>query len=343
MVKLHISITGYAHPEWRDPGVFYPDSVKDAQRLDYYSTIFNAVTITSTLLGQPKRDMYGLWLSSVSSSTSFKFIVTAPQGIFIASPEGVAIGWRSFWEGESNRGGCKILHDAGRLGCVIIEAPINTPYNTRTAKRLTLLGKLLPKDIDITFSFKHCSWWDGRATLLKYFERNPRWAITVPYVENEFVSAGWAGRMPSTRPSSVRETIPNIITTDFIHISLNGSLGPSIGSYDESDFLERLASKIESYGDLGIENVYLTLQNTESSVCFPLPAMVYGGGVLCPQLRPMPANGVDKPCCLHDALRLKDIWGCRTKIEPKEVLVTKEGYELDDDGYVKVVALTRKP
>lgn len=305
-LKLYISTMGHVYQH--DEENFYPSNLSEDERLGYYASKLNSVTIKSTFFGQPETSLYETWLENVKDNESFRFVVVAPKLMSYAkSLKDARSAWKFFWEGTDQRGGCRVLHQQGKLGCILLEFSNAFYYSQRNANRLKALKTIIPTSVRVALEFRHWSWWENKKSLTTIFEQNKNWCISTPYVENGLVEEGWAGNLPSTRISHKVERVPTTITTDFIFLSFHGTMGRQLGSYDDGSFLENIASKIEKYKEQGITTIYCSFNNTESSYCFPLPAAFVMGLTLRPQLKELPDNQKDLPCCLHDALRLTDL------------------------------------
>jgi uncharacterized protein YecE (DUF72 family) len=324
--KLYISTMGHVYQH--DDGDFYPRDLPEDDRLSFYASKFNSITIKSTFFGQPKTDLYETWLENVKDNESFQFVLAAPKLMTHAkSIKDVKKAWSFFWDGIDHRGGCRVLHDQGKLGCILLEFANTFYYSPRNANRLKALKAIIPKTIRVAFEFRHWSWWENKKILTAIFEQNKNWCVSTPYIENGLVKGGWAGNLPSTRISHKVERIPTMITTDFVFLNFHGTMGPQLGSYDNGLFLENIALKMEEYKKQGVSTIYCSFNNTDSSYCFPLPATFVMGLNLRPKLKDLPDGQEDLPCCLHDALRLTDL---RREIDECP-------YQLDARGHVKLV------
>ena len=72
------------------------------------------------------------------------------------------------------------------------------------------------------------------------------------------------------------------------------------------------------------DDIFCIFNNTESTYCRPFPPTEFDDSIFWPELRVLPSySDSDLPACLHDSLRLKEIWENR-------------GLEVDDEGFVKV-------
>jgi len=325
-MELYIATTGYVYHDC-EIGDFYPADLPDSERLKYYSSVFNSITIKSTFFGQPKLDTYKEWLASTSGNKSFKFILTAPRYMSHSKNiKDLKRIWNLFWGGPD---GCKIFHQQARLGCILIEFPSCFCFSSKNIGRLKALQKILPNTVKFAFEFRHWSWWEKKETdIVDLFLQNKNWCIVTPYVENSLVESGWAGNLPSTRVNSEKEAIPSVLTSDFTVLNFHGTMGRRLGSYDENSFLEKMVSRIRQYQNNGVNTVFCSFNNTDSSYCFPLPGILIMGIPLRPQINELPKHTqLDLPCCLHDATRFGKLW--------KEI--DEYPFSVDDHGHTEMV------
>jgi uncharacterized protein YecE (DUF72 family) len=325
--KLYIATLGYVYPG--DDGNFYPLGTQEREKLQYYASKFNSILIRTTFFGQPKTDTYADWIEVVDDNPEFKFIITAPKLLTHSkSLEDVVSTWKFFWDGIDDRGGCKILHQHDRLGCLFMEFPNTFCYSTRNANKLKGLMKIVPSDVRCAVEFRHWSWWENKDELRHIFGLHPGWCISTPYVENGLVGCGWAGNLRSTRVQNQQEPVPTLITTDFIFLNFYGTLGKHLGSYDSESFLERMVSRIKEYRAQGVDTTYCSFSNTDSSYCFPLPGVCVLGLPIRPKMKELPSHtSTDLACCLHDAKRFEKLW--------KDI--EECPYQIDESGYVEMV------
>lgn len=326
-LELYVATLGYLYPECEE-GKFYPLNMADEDRLKYYASKFNSVLISSTFFGQPKTEIYLKWLQSVSDNPNFKFIISAPK-LLTHSKTVKDIGniWKFFWEGNDRRGGCKIIHQSGKLGCILVEFPNIFCFSRRNVNKLKSIMSIIPSDIKIAAEFRHWSWWEHRQDTEQIFKEYPEWCISAPYVENGLVGCGWAGTIPSTRVQNDKESMPIVQTTDFTFLSFYGTMGKYLGSYDDKSFLERVVARIKDQQTKGINTVFCSFNNTDSSYCYPLPGIYLAGLPLRPKIKELPSHTqIDLPCCLHDAQRFEKVW--------KEI--EEYPYQIDERGHAEL-------
>ena len=315
---LYIATSGYTYPECED-GKFYPLGMAERDRLEFYASKFDSITIKSTFFGQPKVETYQGWLNSVKNNHNFKFIISAPKLLSHSKTiKNIKDVWDFFWDGKKQRGGCKTLHLQGKLGCILIEYPPSFCWSVRNVNKLKTVMKIVPSDLRCAVEFKHWSWWEHQTELCQLFHAFPGWCITTPYVENGLVDSGWAGNLPSSRVQTSRDPpVPILVTSKFIFLNFYGTMGKHLGSYDSNSFLERTIARIRSCKkNDDIDTVFCSFHNTDSSYCFPLPCMFVMGIPLKPKIKELTSHTqIDLPCCLHDARRFEKLWneieGCQ--------------------------------
>lgn len=344
MVKVYISTAGFVYDSWKSPTVFYPEGMCILDYLEFYASKFNSLTVTSTFVGQSCTfsKMYETWAKKVAKNESFKFVILAPKAFTHGTTSILKMKsiWNDFWatgdaDTADKKEGCEVLHTAGKLGCVVLQFPSKFLCDEKNMARLERMYKILPKAVRFSFDFRHWSWWERSGggeehpSGAEVFSRGKdNVCISTPYVENGLVDFGWAGNLPSTRVFAKKSKVP-IFDGDsgasFAHITFNGSFGAGIGSYDNHDFLERTAAMLANLK--GVGEVFCSFNNTSSSFCFPLPGLEISGLFLHPQISELPFYAeVDRPGCLHDALRLGDI------LEKN----MKSKYKIGEDGYVEI-------
>lgn len=344
-MRILIGTTGFSYEDWNGPNVFYQSTTDTLEsQLCYYMTRFDMLTISSTYESQPCANMYTEWANlALKTRKDFSFVVIAPKKFTDSHSISSSIReWTRFWNGytvRTNRGcerterkgECKILFDKGVLGCVVLQFPGSFHYNDRHLNKILKITKLIPPTLKLSFEFLHSSWREERSKIAEMFRTRPSWCISTPFVENGLVDFGWAGNIKSTRTHdafTANSRGPSVLlTTDFVHISLCGTLGPHIGSYDRDGFLERFSVELKKLESAGVKTAFCSFDATtpQTTFCNPLPGMVISGFFLNPKISDLPSHtSVDRPCCLHDAIRLQ------------ELLRSTRKYKRDSEGFVEI-------
>jgi uncharacterized protein YecE (DUF72 family) len=262
--------------------------------------------------------------------------------------------WENFWNGVA-----KPFHRRQKLGCVIMEFLPTFDASPSNLRKLRSMGRWLPtsqpiglggdavkrhpsnfvsveeRPIKFAFEFRHWSWWNS-LEVVNFFLERPNWCIATVYIENELVSNGWAGNLPSTRTiiTATRKMKP-IVTTDWTYFVFHGTKGKHVGSYDEHNFLERFAEEVRNLTVARSEpplpltavrsepplplTVYTCFTATKSTFCHPLPAAMVDGFLFDLKLATLPLSDDDLPCCLHDCLKLKKIFSRKENVGGTEI------------------------
>jgi uncharacterized protein YecE (DUF72 family) len=145
-VRLLTGTGGFAYKEWK--GTFYPEKLKDAEMLRYYSARFPAVEINNTFYRMPKAELLEKWAADVPDG--FTFVLKAPQRITHQGRlrnEGNPLG--DFLQAAQTMG--------ERLGPLLFQLP---PFFHKDAERLRAFLALLPAERRAAFEFRHESWAD---------------------------------------------------------------------------------------------------------------------------------------------------------------------------------------
>jgi uncharacterized protein YecE (DUF72 family) len=145
-MNFFIGTSGFGYKEWK--GKFFPEDMKPAGMLRFYAERFNAVEINNTFYRMPKRELLESWVKEVPAT--FIFGLKAPQKITHI---------KRLKEAQSE---VDYFIDVARvlknqLGPLLFQLPGNFK---KDAARLRDFLALLPRDLRITFEFRHESWFD---------------------------------------------------------------------------------------------------------------------------------------------------------------------------------------
>lgn len=360
--SIMIGTAGFSYDNWTDPDVFYPpETTTIKEQLRYYASKFNMLTISSTYESHPQSSLYTEWADIVlNARTDFLFVVVAPKSFTWSHSIAASIKeWDRFWNGYDatvtssdsstdgncrshiRKGGCKILFDKGVLGCVVLRFPSSFHYSERHVNKILKIMKLTPPKLKFSFVFHHCSWKENQGNVVELFQERTNWCISTSFVENRLVDPGWAGNISSTRTKDAfmkkaktngRNGQSILLTTDFAHICLAGTLGPYMGSYDKDNFLERFNKELQKMKKMGI-TTFCSFEATSpgTTFCRPLPGLVISGFFLNPQIAELPSHTiVDRPCCLHDAFRLQEL------SNNSRAYGITQAYKRDSEGFVEL-------
>jgi uncharacterized protein YecE (DUF72 family) len=146
-MKLRAGTSGFAFKEWKGP--FYPEKMKDAEMLGFYSTKFPTVEINNTFYRLPKEELLRNWAEQVPDA--FSFSIKASQRIthFTRLKE------------ESFDAADYLLRTVGvmgqKLGPILFQLP---PNMKKDLDRLNVFFDRLPRDRRYTVEFRHDSWFE---------------------------------------------------------------------------------------------------------------------------------------------------------------------------------------
>jgi uncharacterized protein YecE (DUF72 family) len=321
--NIYVGTTGFIYDCWESPSVFYPEGMNFENYLEFYSTKMNSLTVSTTYYSKPPKGIYSEWVLKVPDN--FQFLVTAPKKLIETKLVDIKKIWNEFWIDDE----CSVFFNQKKLGCVILQFSSKFDFCDKHANRISFFVKILPKDVRFVLDLRHWSWWSDNGT--KFLRGVPNnFCVSTPYIENSLVNYGWAGTLPSTRTHPAHKNKISMPTTgEFIHINFCGTYGPGLGTYDSNEFLECLAMRFLDYG----KDIFCSFNNIHSTFCFPLPGIMFSGFFVLPKINSLPFyTDVDKPSCLHDALRLLDILEkCKKSI-----------HILEKNGYVKIKFLETK-
>ncbi len=145
---LYLGTSGFAYKEWK--GAFYPDDVRDASMLAYYSTRFPSVEINYTFRRFPSETTLTTWLSQ--TGPEFRFALKANQRIthqlgLADADETVS----AFLERV------RVLGD--RLGPILFQCPPSLRFDRSLIESFLAY---LPPMYGYAMEFRHPSWEEAK-------------------------------------------------------------------------------------------------------------------------------------------------------------------------------------
>jgi len=150
---FYLGTSGFAYDEWAH-GVFYPEGVKQKERLAYYSSQLPSVEINYTFRRFPQEKTLTTWREQAADG--FRFTLKANQRITHFK--------RLADTDEDVRDFLKIADALGdKLGCVLFQCPPTLQYDRGLIE--AFVG-YLPPGKRFAMEFRHDSWREARELLL---------------------------------------------------------------------------------------------------------------------------------------------------------------------------------
>lgn len=146
MRNIYAGTSGWAYPKWRNG--FYPPGVPSKEFLRYYATRLNSVEVNYTFLRPVSGELLGEWIAA--TPPGFRLAVKAPQLItHFKRLRGAKALARAFLKS------LEPLRKARKLGPILFQLPPNMKCDARRLR--AFLGDL-PESYQLTFEFRHVSW-----------------------------------------------------------------------------------------------------------------------------------------------------------------------------------------
>jgi uncharacterized protein YecE (DUF72 family) len=218
--KYYIGTSGWTYYNWKE--LFYPNEIKQAEWLQYYSSQYDTVEVNSTFYSLPRLSSLKRWQELTDHD--FTFSIKA---------------WK------------KITHDKKLNNCndevkIFFNAIQSLKEKAKVilfqlpgsfSKDITLLKdfiNLLPSDYLYTFEFRNSSWWCDEV-------------YSILQTHNIAFCIFELGKVIS----------PKVITAKFIYIRLHGNGKPYFSCYNDLELL-----KWGGWIKAQKENVYVYFNNT---------------------------------------------------------------------------------
>lgn len=227
--RLYSGLSGLAIPI---PKYNYPEPLKDASRLSFYSTHFNSIEINSSFYKLPMAKTVAKWASSVHDD--FKFTFKLWKEITHAK-------FLQFKEEDVERFFNVVEAAGNKKGCILVQFPPG--LGSANAGELNALLQY------ITQLNTNCAW------KIAVEFRNRSWYQEDIYAMLEFYKAGM---VIQDIPKSATPMIEH--RSDFIYRRFHGPSGNYRDSYAEY-FLSEYATYIREWLDEG-KTVYVYFNNT---------------------------------------------------------------------------------
>jgi uncharacterized protein YecE (DUF72 family) len=218
--EYRVGTSGWHYPHWE--GVFYPETLRRAEWLDFYCGSFSTVEVNNSFYRLPAETVFGRWRDGSPEGFVFavkvsRFITHVKRLKDAAAPVANLLG-RS-----------RLLGD--KLGPLLYQLP---PQLKRDDGRLEEFLEILPRDVRHVFEFRHRSWLcdDVFALLARH----------------------GAGLCVYDTPDF---TAPLVATSDFAYLRFHGGQAANGGRYLAAD-LTRWARRIT---DFNVATVFAYFNN----------------------------------------------------------------------------------
>jgi len=144
-MNTRVGTSGYSYAPWK--GSFYPEDLKAADMLRYYSQRFPTVEINNTFYRMPTAPLIERWASETPES--FSFVLKAPRRLThekrLEDPESEEYFF------------CTAGLLADRLGPTLFQLP---PFFKKDLARLQGFLARIPNGRRVALEFRHASWFD---------------------------------------------------------------------------------------------------------------------------------------------------------------------------------------
>lgn len=230
-MKILIGTSGWQYKHWN--GTFYPDKMKDSEKLHFLAKKFQTVEINSSFYRLPKAEIFKKWYANAPKdfiySLKFPRFMTQMKKLIIDENSEAYV--KDFFKNSKN------LKE--HLGCVLIQLPPNFICNIERLERfLKFIFKYIKRikyQADFAIEFRNDTWFNGPVyDLLKKYNT----AITISDTPS------W----PMTKE----------ITADFTYIRFHGP-GQLFGSLYTNKHIEDWAKFILSLKNL--KKIYVYFNN----------------------------------------------------------------------------------
>lgn len=224
--KIYIGTSGWSYKHWDE--VFYPEYVKENERLKFYGAQFNTVEINTTFYHLPKEKAVKNWRESVSSD--FIFSVKASRYItHVKRLKDPQEGLLHFYQA------IRFLKE--KTGPILFQLP---PSFEKDLVRFTSFLKELKKKFRYTFEFRNKSWFCDEV-YEELYKHNC--ALCISDLDG-YLS-------------------PLEVTSDFVYLRLHGPRLAYKGAYGKRRLLT-WKKRIKAWNETG-KDVYCYFDNDEKS------------------------------------------------------------------------------
>ena len=141
---IHIGTSGWQYGHWK--GVFYPETLRQKDWLEYYARHFDCVEVNSSFYGMPTTETIAAWCERVPAK--FIFSLKAPRRITHFKK-------LKNCEGELHEFFHRLQAFGDHLGPVLFQLPPRWRCNLHRLERFVTE---LPSDNRVAFEFRDPSW-----------------------------------------------------------------------------------------------------------------------------------------------------------------------------------------
>ncbi len=148
--RIYIGTAGWSYPDWE--GIVYPrPKPKNFDPLEYLAKFFKTIEINSTFYRPPSSKSSESWVRRVENNPEFKFTAKLHKK-FTHEREGIS-------DADVNvfKEGMAPMHEAGKLGCILLQFPwsfMYTPENSQYLKKVVHMFT----DYPLVLEVRHVSW-----------------------------------------------------------------------------------------------------------------------------------------------------------------------------------------
>lgn len=220
--QVFIGTSGWSYAHWRD--AFYPPSLATGDFLAFYASLFPVVELNSSFYHLPREATIARWVSV--TPRHFRFALKASRVLThrlrlrdCAEPLGLFL---------------RLARGFGdRLGPLLFQLP---PGLHCDAALLADFLEFLPRDLRLTFEFRHQSWYNEAVFALLATHR-------VALCFHDFRGC----------------EAPHELTSSFVYVRLHGPQAPYTGSYNSAQ-LASWAGLVDTWASSG-RDVYVFFNN----------------------------------------------------------------------------------
>jgi uncharacterized protein YecE (DUF72 family) len=147
--RIRIGTAGWSYPDWK--GQVYPKpSPRGFDPLTYLAQYMDAVEINSTFYRIPEVKTTQAWVARVAEYPDFRFTAKLWQGFTHA-------GTATTRDEAAFRQGMAPLHEAGKLGAVLLQFPYSFHHSAENRSSLQRLAEAF-RDYPLVMEIRHRSW-----------------------------------------------------------------------------------------------------------------------------------------------------------------------------------------